>query len=75
MERDRARTTRMEKVEGEREPLGIALLIEWPSREAAMAFYESDEYHPYRETRVAGSINEFMPVRREDVTGVARMAD
>jgi uncharacterized protein (DUF1330 family) len=69
-----ARTTRAEQVEGEREPLGIALLIEWPSREAAMAFYESEEYRPYRESRVAGSINEFMLLPGEDVTGTARLA-
>lgn len=68
-----ARTARVEKVEGEREPLGIALLIEWPSREAVMAFYESDEYRPYRESRIAGSRNEFILVPGEDVTGTARM--
>ncbi|HEX2211791.1 MAG TPA: DUF1330 domain-containing protein [Longimicrobium sp.] len=68
-----ARTGRVEKVEGQREPLGIALLIEWPSREAAMAFYESDEYRPYREARLAGSLNEFILVPGEDVTGAARM--
>lgn len=42
-----ARTSHVEKMEGERETLGIVLLIEWPSREAAMAFYESEEYRPY----------------------------
>lgn len=68
-----ARTSHVEKVEGEREPLGIALLIEWPSREAAMAFYESDEYRPYRESRIAGSRNEFILVPGEDVTGTARL--
>lgn len=67
-----ARTGHVEKVEGERAPLGVVLLIEWPSREAAMAFYESDEYRPYREMRVAGSINEFILVPGEDVTGAAR---
>jgi uncharacterized protein (DUF1330 family) len=70
-----ARTSRGEKVEGEREPLGISLLIEWPSREAAMAFYESDEYRPYRESRVAGSINEFILVPGEDVAGAARIQE
>lgn len=70
-----ARTSRVEKVEGEREPLGIALLMEWPSREAAMAFYESDEYRPYRESRIAGSINEFILVPGEDVAGAARMGE
>lgn len=70
-----ARTARVEKVEGERAPLGIALLIEWPSRQAAMAFYESDEYRPWRERRIAGSINQFILVPGEDVTGAARLGE
>lgn len=68
-----ARTNRVEKLEGERPPPQVALLIEWPSREAAMAFYESEEYRPYRESRVAGAINEFALVAGEDVTGAARI--
>lgn len=70
-----SRTSNVEKVEGERAPPGIVLLIEWPRREAAMAFYESDEYRPYRESRVTGSINEFILVPGEDVTGMARMSE
>ena len=70
-----ARTSNIEKWEGEREPLGIALLVEWPSREAAMAFYESDEYRPYRERRIAGCINEFVLIPGEDVAGVARITE
>jgi uncharacterized protein (DUF1330 family) len=70
-----SRTSRVEKVEGEREPLGIVLLIEWPSRKAAMVFYESDEYRPYREMRIAGSTNEFILVPGEDVAGAARVPE
>ncbi|HYR11624.1 MAG TPA: DUF1330 domain-containing protein [Longimicrobium sp.] len=70
-----ARTSRAEKLEGERPAPHVFLLIEWPSREAAMAFYESEEYRPYRESRIAGSLNEFLLVPGEDVTGTARMAD
>ena len=70
-----ARTSHAEKLEGERAAPQVLLIIEWPSREAAMAFYESEEYRPYRESRIAGSINEFILVPGEDVTGTARMAD
>jgi uncharacterized protein (DUF1330 family) len=49
------------------------MLIEWPSREAADAFYESTEYAPFREARIAGAHNEFLLVSGEDVNGVARI--
>ena len=70
-----ARTSRIEKLEGERPEPQILLLIEWPSREAALAFYESDEYRPYRQRRLAGAKNELALVSGEDVTGTARIAD
>ena len=70
-----ARTRSVEKLEGERPPPQVFLIIEWPSREAAMAFYESEEYRPYRESRRAGAINEFALVPGEDVTGAARITE
>jgi uncharacterized protein (DUF1330 family) len=70
-----ARTSNVERVEGERTPPQIFLLIEWPSREAAVAFYESEAYRPYRESRVNGAKNEFLLVAGEDVTGAAQMND
>jgi uncharacterized protein (DUF1330 family) len=69
-----ARTSNVEKLEGEREPPQIFLIIEWPSREAAVAFYESEEYGPYRQSRVEGARNEFALVAGEDITGAARIA-
>lgn len=69
-----ARTGRVERIEGERTPPQVCLLIEWPSREAADEFYESEEYRPYREGRRAGARNEFLLVAGEDVSGVARIA-
>lgn len=68
-----ARTSSVERLEGERQPPGVVLLIEWPSREAAEAFYESPEYQPYREARLAGARNELFLVPGEDVSGVARI--
>src|SRR5262249_20065193 len=69
-----ARTAKVEKIEGERPRPQVALIIEWPSRAAAMAFYESTEYRPYRESRLAGAQNEFLLIAGEDMTGTARIA-
>lgn len=69
-----ARSTRIEQLEGERTPPQVLLLIEWPSKEAADAFYESEEYRPYRDRRQAGARNEFLLVTGEDVNGVAEIS-
>jgi uncharacterized protein (DUF1330 family) len=68
-----ARTPKIERVEGEAAPPQIFLLIEWPSREAAMTFYDSDEYRPYRTSLIEGAQNELLLVAGEDVTGAAHM--
>jgi uncharacterized protein (DUF1330 family) len=70
-----ARTHHVEKLEGERPAAQIQLLIEWPSREAAMEFYESDEYRPFRDSRIGGSHGELSLVAGEDDTGAARIAE
>ena len=66
-----ARTGQAELFEGERELPQVVLLIEWPSKEAVEAFYESEEYRPYREARKAGSRGIFLLVAGEDSTGRA----
>ncbi len=70
-----ARTSQIHKIEGERTPPQVIVLIEWPSREIAEAFYESEEYRPYREGRRGGARNEFALVAGEDVNNLARMDD
>jgi len=62
-----ARTPKMERLEGERENAQLCVIIEWPSREAAVGFYESAEYAPYLKARKAGSTGEFLLVAGEDV--------
>jgi uncharacterized protein (DUF1330 family) len=52
----------------------MVLLIEWPDEEAAGAFYESEEYRPYRERRLAGSRGEFLLVAGADVNQLARIS-
>jgi uncharacterized protein (DUF1330 family) len=68
-----ARTTGIERLEGERPLPQVMLIIEWPSKEQADAFYASEEYRPYRERRRRGARNEFLLVSGEDVNGVARI--
>ena len=70
-----SRTATIEKVEGERPAPQAMVLIEWPSKDVADEFYESEEYRPYREARGRGARNEFLLVAGEDVNGLARIAD
>lgn len=70
-----ARTSNIEKIEGERKAPQIFLIIEWPSRDAAVAFYESDEYRPYRQSRIEGARNEFVLVAGEDIAKAAQIDD
>lgn len=69
-----ARTSKVEKIEGERKLPQVFLIVEWPSKETAEAFYESEEYRPYREARIAGAKNEFLLVAGEDMTKTAQIA-
>jgi uncharacterized protein (DUF1330 family) len=67
-----ARTTRFEQLEGERAPQ-MLLVVEFPSKEAALGFYCSAEYAPFLAARRAGSRGEFFLVPGEDASrpGVA----
>ena len=69
-----ARTSQIEKLEGERRTPQIFLIIEWPSRDAAVAFYESEEYRPYRQQRLQGSRGEFILVAGEDINKAAQIS-
>ncbi|HEX9985518.1 MAG TPA: DUF1330 domain-containing protein [Thermoanaerobaculia bacterium] len=67
------RTSHIEKLEGERTPPQLVVLVEWPSREVCDTFYQSEEYRPYRQSRAAGARNEFLLVPAEDVARAARI--
>src|SRR5215469_5527039 len=69
-----ARTSKVERVEGERKLLQVFLIIEWPSKETAEAFYESVEYR-HRESRITGARNEFVLGAGEDITKTAHVAE
>ncbi|MGH2833149.1 MAG: DUF1330 domain-containing protein [Solirubrobacteraceae bacterium] len=69
-----ARTSAIEQIEGARTPPQVAVLIEWPSKEIAQEFYDSEEYRPYRESRIEGASNEFVLIAGEDINKLARMS-
>ena len=62
-----ARTPNLEKLEGGRQRPQMVVILEWPSKEAAVAFYNSAEYKPFLERRLAGAKNETVLVAGEDV--------
>lgn len=66
-----ARTTKIDRLEGERAAAQLVVLIEWPSKEAADEFYESDDYRPFREARIHGSTGALFLVAGDDVTRAA----
>jgi uncharacterized protein (DUF1330 family) len=53
----------------------IEVTDEWPSKEAAVSFYESEAYRPYRQNRLSGAKNEFLLVAGEDVTKTANIPE
>jgi uncharacterized protein (DUF1330 family) len=68
-----ARTSSIEQIEGDRESPHVFLLIEWPSREAALTFYVSPDYAPYRKARLEGAQNHFWLIAGKDDTREAQV--
>ncbi|MEO1795933.1 MAG: DUF1330 domain-containing protein [Pseudomonadota bacterium] len=50
-----ARTASHEQVEGGGQAAALRIILEWPSKEAAMNFMKDPEYGPHLEARTAGS--------------------
>ncbi|WP_299473070.1 DUF1330 domain-containing protein [uncultured Roseibium sp.] len=50
-----ARTATHEQIEGTKDDAALRIVIEWPSREAAMNFMNDAEYAPHLKARTAGS--------------------
>src|SRR5437879_13848058 len=69
-----ARTPKVERIEGERKPAGIFVIVDRPSKESAVDFYESEEYRPYRQKRIAVAINEYFLAAGGDIAKAAQTA-
>ncbi len=50
-----ARTANHEQLEGDRDDAALRIVIEWPSKEAAVGFMNDPEYVPHLKARTAGS--------------------
>ncbi|MEM8836791.1 MAG: DUF1330 domain-containing protein [Pseudomonadota bacterium] len=50
-----ARTANHEQVEGVEQAAALRIIIEWPSREAAMSFMADPDYKPQLDARTTGS--------------------
>ncbi|MEM7465349.1 MAG: DUF1330 domain-containing protein [Pseudomonadota bacterium] len=61
-----ARTPQLEQLEGDTEKPDVFVILEWPSKEAAEAFYHDPAYKPYLDSRIAGSDSEFTILAGED---------
>ena len=65
------RTSTIERIEGERKPPQVMVMLEWPSKQAALDFYNSEEYRPYLQSRLKGTHSEALLVPGEDVAQLA----
>ena len=50
-----ARTAAHAQVEGSDQPAALRIILQWPSKEAAMNFMNDPEYKPHLDARTAGS--------------------
>jgi uncharacterized protein (DUF1330 family) len=61
-----ARTSSHERLEGEGKNSALRIIIEWPSKESAIAFMKDPEYVPHLEARTAGSISKHFLIEGKD---------
>ncbi|KXF83395.1 DUF1330 domain-containing protein [Enterovibrio coralii] len=61
-----ARTTRHERLEGTGETPALRIVIEWPSRDAAVNFMNDAEYIPHLKARTDGSISHHFLIEGKD---------
>ena len=61
-----ARTASHERLEGKGEDAALRIIIEWPSREAAVAFMNDPTYLPHLEARSAGSNSHHFLIEGKD---------
>ena len=68
-----ARTARHERLEGEGKVPAVYTIVQWPSREAANAFYNDPDYVPHREARRAGARATYINIEGVDDFDIERI--
>ncbi|MDC8004310.1 DUF1330 domain-containing protein [Aureisphaera galaxeae] len=61
-----ARTASHERLEGEGPEVGLRIVLEWPSKEAALNFMNDPEYVPHLKARTAGSVSNHYLIEGKD---------
>jgi uncharacterized protein (DUF1330 family) len=61
-----ARTASHEQVEGDVKEAALRIVIEWPSKEAAIGFMKDERYVPHLEARTAGSVSNHYLIEAKD---------
>ncbi|MEM1387035.1 MAG: DUF1330 domain-containing protein [Pseudomonadota bacterium] len=61
-----ARTASHEQVEGSEAAAALRIILEWPSKEAAMAFMDDPDYAPHLAARTAGSTSVHYVIEGKD---------
>ncbi|QSX31088.1 DUF1330 domain-containing protein [Shewanella cyperi] len=61
-----ARTASHEQIEGQGDKPALRIIIEWPSRQAALDFMQDPEYVPHLQARTAGSISNHYLIEAKD---------
>ncbi|MEM8687540.1 MAG: DUF1330 domain-containing protein [Pseudomonadota bacterium] len=61
-----ARTASHERLEGDGEEPALRIVLEWPSKEAAIAFMNDPDYVPHLKARAAGSVSHHALVEGKD---------
>lgn len=64
-----SRSANITTVEGEPLEADVIALIEFPSLDAAQAFYGDPEYAPHLKARIAGSVSGIYAIDDTDATG------
>ncbi len=62
------RTNSIDLIEGAEKP-HFSVVAEFPSKEIALEFYNSQEYAPYKKSRLTGSSSKFLLVNVENGAG------
>ncbi len=61
-----ARTANHEQVEGDAQSAALRIIIEWPSKEAALAFMQDEAYAPHLAARTNGSVSNHYLIEGKD---------
>lgn len=61
-----ARTASHERLEGQGDDVALRIIIEWPSRDAALAFMNDPGYVPHLKARTAGSVSHHALIAGQD---------